>query len=646
MQIGLHKVFLLLFIFSAHLLFAQQGKVDSLKRLLPTSKDTVHIKLLIDIAWQYRNSNSDSAFNYAQQALKLAEKAQKPYLIALSMQYIGVVAQTRGRYAESLELYFKVLEIAEKYGYKERTAYVYQSIGRINDYQKDYDAAINYTERSLNIFQELNNELGMSYCYLTLGEIYTKQKNYQKGFDYYNRSLGIRQKIKNKEGIAVVYSLIGQNMILQKKYLEASNFLKKAKSIFTELDNARGMINVLNYLSDISIIEKKWVDVLYYTEESISLSQKTNITEYIPKAYQNKLVAHLAENDFENAFYTQASLTELKDSLINDEKLRKAQEVEAQYLTKERSREIILLTEQNKNQRNFIYLSVVIVFLFILAVITFYFNIRQKQKNNEKLLEKQKEIQEKNETLAQLNEEIILQNEEIKQQRDEQSRINVFKDRLFSIISHDLRNPIASLKGALTLFKMDFLSKDERLELADKLERDLQSSSYLLDNLLNWAKTQMQGIKVNPQSINLSQLIQENFILLKPQAEQKRISLTTSAKSEVSVFADLEMIKTVIRNLLHNAIKYTNEGGNISVNYFIINDLIIIAIKDTGKGMNAEEQKKLFGAEHFSTHGTANEKGSGLGLLLCKDFIERNGGTIWVESAENEGSTFSFTLPK
>ena len=648
MQFRLIKVLSLLFILSSHLLFAQQNKIDSLKSLISISKDTAYIKLLTDIAWQYRNINSDSAYKYAQQALSLAEKAQRPYLVALATQYIGVVAQSRGRYAESLELYFKVIEISEKYGFKERMAFVYQSIGRINDSQKNYEESINYTQKSLRIFQELNNELGMSYCYLTLGEIYTKQANYQKGFDYYNQSLKLRQKINNKEGIASVYSMIGQNMILQKRYLEASNFLKKAKTIFTELENNRGLINVLNHLSDIAIIEKKWNDALFYANESIILSRKTNITEYIQKAYNNMSIAYAAKNDFGNAYYSQKRLNALKDSLIDEEKTRKSQEVEAKYLNKEREREIALLTEQNKNQLNFIYLTVIIVLLLLIVGITLYFNIRQKQKNNEKLLEKQKEIQEKNQTLALLNKEISLQNQEIKQQRDEQSRINLFKDKLFSIISHDLRNPIASLKGALSLFKMDFLSSEERLELVDRLDRDLQSSSYLLDNLLNWAKTQMQGIKVNPQNIDLAQLIQENFALLRTQAERKHISLSTHHKSEVLVFADLEMTKTIIRNLLHNAIKYTNEGGEVSTNYFTNTDLdlVIIVIKDTGKGISIEEQKKLFSEEHFSTHGTANEKGSGLGLLLCKDFIERNGGTIWVESVENEGSTFSFTLPK
>lgn len=646
MQNRLLKVLAIFFCFLSYSSFAQQSKIDSMKILLPIAKDTVYTKLLIDIAWQYRNIQSDSTEKYAKAALKLAEKAQKPYLIALSTQYLGVVAQSRGRYAESLELYFKVVEIAEKYGFKERIAFVYQSIGRINDQQKNYEGAIKYIEKSLALFEELDNQLGLSYCFLTLGEIYTKKAEYKKGIEYYNKSLKIRQNIKNTEGIAAIYSLIGQNLIAQKNYLEAVNYLKKAKQLFTELDNSRGLINVLNYLSQIAITEKKWNDARYYSEESIALAKKTGITEYVKGAYQNLTTIYIANNDYANAYQAQKQLNELKDSLLNEEKEKNAQNIEAKYLSLDKEKEIALLTAQNKNQRNFLYLSSIIAILMILAGIAFYFNIHQKQKSNQELLEKQKEIQEKSDKLAQLNEEIILQNQEIRHQRDEQEKINVFKDRLFSIISHDLRNPIASLKGALTLFKLDFLNKEEREELVEKLDRDLQASSYLLDNLLNWAKTQMQGIKVSPIDINIAQLVEENFTLLKPQAERKHIWFSAHIKPETTVFADLEMTKMVIRNLLHNAIKYTDENGIISINTFHTKEYIIIAVQDNGKGMSMAEQKKLFGDEHFSTYGTANEKGSGLGLLLCKDFIERNGGSIWVESVENEGSTFSFTMPK
>lgn len=646
MQNRLSKVLFLLFFLSSYLSFAQQSKIDSLKRLLPTSKDTAYTKLLIDIAWQYRNIQSDSAEKYAKNALNLAEKAQKPYLTALATQYLGVVAQSKGRYAESLELYFKVIEISEKYNYKERIAFVYQSIGRINDQQTNYQEAINYTQKSLDIFTGLNNELGMSYCFLTLGEIYSKKKEYKKGIDYYNQSLKIRQKIKNKEGIAAVYSLIGRNLIAQRNNLEAVNYLKMARQLFTELDNTRGLINVLNYLTQIAISEKRWSDALYYSQESIKLAKESGITEYSKESYQNQTDIYVAQNDYVNAYQAQKKLNNLKDSLLNEEKIKSSQEIEAKYLSKEKEQEISLLTTQNKNQQNFLYLSSIIAILMILAGIAFYFNIRQKQKNNRQLLEKQKEVQEKSDKLAQLNEEITLQNEEIKSQRDEQEKINLFKDRLFSIISHDLRNPIASLKGALTLFKLDFLTKEEREELVDKLDRDLQASSYLLDNLLNWAKTQMQGIKINPQNIQIAQLVEENFNLLKPQAERKQIAFVANVKSDAIVFADLEMIKTVIRNLLHNAIKYTEQNGIISIHTFQTKQFVIIAVQDNGRGMSQQEQQKLFGDEHFSTHGTANEKGSGLGLLLCKDFVERNGGSIWVESVENEGSTFSFTLPQ
>jgi signal transduction histidine kinase len=625
---------------------SQQNEIDSLKRLLLYAKDTTYIKLLTDICWKYRNINSDSAEKYGKEALPLAQKANKPYLITLANQYLGVIAQSKGKYAESLEYYYKVIELAEKYNYSERLAYLYQSMGRMNQQQGDYEQAIKYTQQSLSLFKKLNHQLGLSDCYLTLGEVYTKISAYPQALNFYRQALAIRQQINHKEGLGAVYSLIGETLLQQGKYQEALDSLQKAEKIFSAIQDIRSKIAVLNRIAKVYSFQKNWEDALEYARTSEKLAKQTGITESIKDIYLTIIDIYIGKNDYVNAYHYQRMLSAYKDSLSDKEKEERNQEIQAKYLTNKRLQDIERLKAENQNQRIIIYLSLVIAFLLLIGGIIFYLNIQEKKKHNQLLLLQKKQIQEANEKLAQFNKDILAQNESITQEKEKQEKINHFKDKLFSIISHDLRNPLASLKGGLELLKEDFLSTQDKNHLIEWLSRDLQATSYLLDNLLNWTKTQMQGLKINAIEVNLSNLIEENFNLFRPHAENKKISLQSNVPADVYVWADIEMTKLIVRNLIHNAIKYTSFMGVVRVSTFFVDTYVIIAVQDTGRGMSKEEQEKLFGIEHFSKQGTSNEKGSGLGLLLVKDFVEKNNGTIWVESIENKGSTFSFTLPK
>ncbi len=645
MRLSIFKTFLFFLLFFPCTVCAQISKIDSLKKLLPTTKDTVYLKLLTEICWKYRNIHSDSAEKYAKQAVILAEKLNHPYLLTLATQYLGVIAQSQGNYLLGMDYYYKTIELAEKHNFQERLAYAYQSLGRANNEQSNRELAISYLKRSLTIFEKLQNQEGVSYCCMTLGKIYTDKKEFDTGQANYEKALAIRLQMDNIDGAAAVYSSLGEHYQLRGDYAKAIDYLGKARENFAKFNNTRGTIAVLNRLSRIYMNQQELDKALAYALEGLKLARQASILEDFKKLYQNISDIYAAKQDYINAYKYQSMLNQYKDSIFNYEKEKKAQEIEVKYLEQKREQEIEGLKNENKNQKNLTYLSSVIAVLMVLVGIAFIFNIRQKHKANQLLLLQQKEIQVKNDDLAQLNEEITLQNGEIKLQKEEQEKINIFKDKLFSIISHDLRNPLASLKGALFLFKSDMLTPEEKSDLVEKLARDLNSSSNLLDNLLNWTKTQMQGLKIDARPLNLSELIEENFNLLKPQAEKKQIQLSCHIPSDIIVFADLEMVKTVIRNLLHNAIKYTPPLGLVRVNAFLTGDYVITAIQDSGKGISKDEQKKLFSNDHFSKSGTENEKGSGLGLLLAKDFVEKNGGSIWVESVVNEGSTFSFTLP-
>ena len=220
--------------------------------------------------------------------------------------------------------------------------------------------------------------------------------------------------------------------------------------------------------------------------------------------------------------------------------------------------------------------------------------------------------------------------------------------KFLSIIAHDLRSPFSSIIGILELIKFglkDF-NKNEIEEYVDLVYSSANNTLVLLDNLLIWAVSQNKEKNFKPVKINLYELLKEEIENLKTLAGQKHISLNQDIDKELNVAADLQMVKTVLRNLISNAIKYTNENGAVIINAFEKNKYIEVDVIDNGIGISAETQKKLFKIDYLhSTPGTKDEKGTGLGLLLCKEFIELHGGNIWLQSESGKGSNISFTLP-
>lgn len=221
--------------------------------------------------------------------------------------------------------------------------------------------------------------------------------------------------------------------------------------------------------------------------------------------------------------------------------------------------------------------------------------------------------------------------------------------KFLSIIAHDLRGPFSSILGILELLKMSLHSStiNEIEGYVDIVYNSTNNTLKLLDELLIWVISQNKEKSFNPVKINLYELLAEEIKSMIISARQKQISLNHTIEPNINVTADLQMVKTVLRNLIGNAIKYTNINGVISINAVRSKQFVEVAVIDDGIGLSSDDQKSLFRIESFhTTEGTNNEKGTGLGLLLCKEFIEMHGGNIWIESQPGRGSRFAFTLPE
>jgi signal transduction histidine kinase len=242
--------------------------------------------------------------------------------------------------------------------------------------------------------------------------------------------------------------------------------------------------------------------------------------------------------------------------------------------------------------------------------------------------------------------EEIAKNEKLLQgQTGELTELNALKNKLFSVIAHDIKSPMYALRNLFRSMQQYDLPAEEIKMMVPEVLSELNSTTSLMENLLQWARTQMQADSVKPQLIDMTGLINEVVKLLRLQAETKQITVNLKTDKNVYAFADKEMVNLVLRNLLSNAIKFTPEHGLISLKVCQSSSGAEVYVKDTGKGISAEDLQKINLQNYYTTKGTANESGTGLGLMLCKEFLARNGGKMYIESEPGRGSVFSFLLP-
>jgi len=265
----------------------------------------------------------------------------------------------------------------------------------------------------------------------------------------------------------------------------------------------------------------------------------------------------------------------------------------------------------------------------------------------------QNQTRDKNWQLRRSNLKILRQKAEItskavllEDQTGQLTELNSLKNKLFSVIAHDLKSPLYALRNLFTNVQVYNLPGDDIKLLIPEVLNELTYTTGLMENLLQWAKSQMQAEAVRPQVLDISKVTQEVLQLLRLQAEAKQIYIRSKIEKPVYVYADKDMINLVLRNLLSNAIKFTPREGSISIEARDQRSHVEVLVEDSGTGMSPDDLQKLMSSTYYSTKGTSGETGTGLGLMLCKEFLSRNGGRMHVQSEPGKGSIFSFTLPK
>jgi len=338
-----------------------------------------------------------------------------------------------------------------------------------------------------------------------------------------------------------------------------------------------------------------------------------------------------AQGDYLSAFKLKDRLLYMKDSIYGGEKENALKSLtqgftEAQI---EKQKAVQQITNQRLEAKQKITLLVgVFIVTILLGGIGFLYSLYRNKRRAFQITEKANNL--------------------INRKNEELERLNQLKNKLFSIIAHDVRSPLNNLAGVLSLIGQGLLEPEEVQQITDKLTNNVKETTNFLDNLLIWSRSQMNGIQINLQELDLLDLSNETMEVFRLQGEEKKLKIQNEVKESLFVYADREMIRIILRNLVSNAIKFSVPGGNIVLmaEAKATDEMVIISVQDDGIGIKKEFQDRLFGVDNYTTRGTMEEKGSGIGLMLCRDFVERNGGKIWMESYPGKGSKFFFTLPQ
>lgn len=503
----------------------------------------------------------------------------------------------------------------------------------------DLDNAKELFGKALQMAQQIGNHNAIYILNTNLGLINTEISNFDKAIEHFIEAGKSAQQLGRKSDYAA--SLINQaNANFEsEKYSNAISLLGKAEEIAQELNDSKLLRNTYSIYTKVYDKMGNREESAKYFDLFAAITRKIQQEEIQQKEEEaKKIVSQATTRVKEVEAEKQATERELVERDIELEQKQKMLE-ETEQVTREQLMQIDLLNKErelqqaiitHQNQMRNIYLGVIVLILIFSAYIMYSYNEKKKA----------------NHLLHLKNTEISRQNVEIQEQAQQLRELNHLKDKLFSIISHDLRSPLGSLITLLNLTQEGYFTEAGFREVIDELSKNVGYTTELLENLLKWAQSQMQGLKVEPSTFSLHKVAEEKFKLYQEQAQNKGITLKNQIDPKITAYADNAMIELVFRNLIANAIKFCDRESVVTASASVTNGKVMVSVSDTGQGISSENLHKLFGREIFSTRGTSNEKGTGLGLLLCKDFITLNGGEIWAKSVEGVGSEFYFTLPE
>ncbi len=554
---------------------------------------------------------------------------------------IGLIEIKRGNYAVGLKNSLSAIDIFEKQGLRNELSSAYNNLAEAYFKTNQIDKAIEFNFKALEVRKLINDNKGIKASTKNIADLYSILKEHRKAIEYYENVLEILNLETDQDLRGEILPKLGSEYLRFNEYDKASMYLTEGLKYNRKQANDEGLLRALNAIGNLNLQKRKVKLAELQLNEAYAIAQKIDNKTELLENYKLHIALDSTRGYFQNAFFWQNKYYDLQEKLAEVDQPIFPTDVDSLDLNETtNSLEDDLNKVDDKTDRktswfnNPLALYGTIAALVILLTLLLLNWLKTKTYKDTITVQENKLAQEQE------------RNEAILEQTHYLEEVNQVKDKLFSIVSHDLKDSISSIKAFLDLLKEDSISKEEFRDLIPELSENANNANSLLFNLLNWSKSQMQNLEPKPELFNMQEVFHNKMALVEQKVEDKRIVLIDESQRDF-VYADKSMLEIVIQNLITNAVKFSRTGDVITVSNQDVNGKALICVEDTGVGISRENIDKLFNAnKNFTTVGTKNEKGTGLGLTIAKDLVELNNGRIWVESTQNVGSKFYIELPK
>lgn len=622
---------LLFFSINSYSQINQEHKIDSLKKVInQTTVDTIKVKALNDLAGLFYYSVPEKSLDYTKSAFALSKRVGYKKGLALSYNSFSIYYWLKADFPKALEYNYKALHLFEDLNDKKGIAKANNGLGTIYVEFKNYKQALSCYQKALEESQITNDRKSIATYQNNIGDVYLRMKEYQKALVYFDKAIKMNayEKGSYESGLNYTNIAITLNFLKQhEKSIEASN---KSIAIYkndSSLLNAYNKIELGKSYYYLALMEKsktKREQLLQKSLDYINKSLKTfnsagslidirDSYSYLSKIYKAQEKPELALSYFERS-------SNLNDSIFSSENKMQIEFLKSQREIELRDKKIEIQNLKIKNEARKVYLLYTITIAVVILSALFFWLYLSKRKTNLQLEEKNKVI----------------------------SNINKQKDKFFSIIAHDLRGPFNGFLGLTELLAQDIdnMDKEEIQFAATNMRSSAVNLNRLLENLLEWSRMEQGLIPFLPQENKFLPMANESIGTLQEEANKKRIKIKTTIPEELTIYADYNILQSITRNILSNALKFTPRDGSIEIKASEDLESTTVSITDTGIGMDEKMLNNLFKLDvKTNRNGTENEPSTGLGLILCKEFVEKHNGKIWVESEVNIGTTFYFSFP-
>lgn len=592
----------------------------------PDSKELNEILHNLGLSY-YKQTKFDLAIQYFERSKTVARNLNTPSRLARAHYYLADIHNEQGNYINALEEYLKALELYEKGGKKNQIANCLTNIATVHAQLKDFKQAQAFIKRSLTYSDVVTNPEETYQNYSNIGYVYGLMKDYPNAEHTFQIGYDLTRTDGNEywntvflTNLAEVYTSTGKNNKAIAAYDEVLKRNEKNQDITFIMSAHSGMGRLL-------YAQGKKKEGLAHTLEAYRITKENGLKRLVMETAAELAKCYEESGDYKQALVFNKIYTAYSDSLFSESNNKKLQQLQFDYELEKKQRQIDNLQKNKEIQtatatKQRILSTSLFVGLVLLSIIML-------QVYRSKLTErKSKEI--------------------LQLQATKLEELNQFKDKIFSVLSHDLRSPVNSFTAAVHMLNEREITPEEYELMKPEINSQVNALNLLLDNVLFWAKSHIQEQKIaHVTKTDLYELVMENINILEGMAARKNITITNHVHAATYAWCDAGQINIVLRNILMNAIKYTNADGSINLQAHTRKDAIAIAVTDTGIGMEAEVVANLFATQtNKNTYGTDGEKGIGLGLILCYEFVKTNNGTIEVESTPGVGSTFTLVLPK